>query len=201
MTGRFLVLEGLDGAGTTTQAALLVDRLTAAGVRAELHKEPTDGPIGRIMRRFTDGEISLQPETVALGFAADRVEHTAEVRTLLADGVWVVCDRYVSSSLSYQVSQGLEFDWVRSLNAHATAPDGTIFVDTPVAVCVERLTARGAFNTGPFDRAERLEHARELYLRAFASDVPLGRVLTVDGAPAADVVAEAIWRSLGELRP
>lgn len=201
VTGRFLVLEGLDGAGTTTQAHLLLDRLTAAGVTAEVHKEPTDGPIGTIVRAFTDGRLDLEAETVALGFAADRIEHTARIRELLARDVWVVCDRYVASSLAYQTSQGLDFEWVRTLNARAAAPDATIFVDTPVAVCVERLAARGEFNTGPFDRAERLEHARELYLQAFDSDVPLGRVVTVDGAPDPDAVHAAIWDALGDLRP
>lgn len=195
------MLEGLDGAGTTTQAQLLIARLEEAGITAELHKEPTDGPIGTIVRAFTDGRLVLQPETVALGFAADRIEHTAEIRDLLARGTWVVCDRYVASSLAYQTSQGLEFEWVRTLNAHAMAPDATIFVDTPVAVCVERLAARGEFNTGPFDRAERLERARELYVQAFASDVPLGRVVTVDGAPEPDAVHAAIWDALGDIRP
>lgn len=199
--GRFLVVEGLDGAGTTTQCALLIGRLRAAGVAAESHKEPTDGPFGRIVRAFTDGDLDLDPGTVALGFAADRLEHVREIGGLLEAGTWVVSDRYVASSLAYQTSQGLDFDWVRMLNSHARAPDATVFVDTSIAVCVDRLGLRGAKNVGPFDRADKLERARELYLRAFGSDAPLGRLLVVDGDGSVDAVADAVWDALGDLRP
>lgn len=198
--GRFIVLEGLDGAGTTTQGALLAERLRSTGLEVELTKEPTDGVIGVIARAFTDGRMHLEPETVALTFAADRIEHTVEIRALLEAGTWVVSDRYVASSLSYQVSQGLPFEWVRTLNSRAMEPDATVFVDTSVATCVARLAARGEFNTGPFDQAAALERARALYLQAFASDVPLGRLIDVAGDGDREAVADAIWESLAPLR-
>lgn len=198
--GRFIVLEGLDGAGTTTQGALLTGRLLERGLAVELTREPTDGAIGKLARAFTDGETHFEPETVALLFAGDRIEHTVEIRALLDAGTWVVSDRYVASSLAYQTSQGLPFEWVRTLNSRAMEPDATIFVDTPVATCVERLAARGEFNTGPFDQASALEKARELYLRAFASDMPLGRLVEVDGAAERESVADAIWAALEPLR-
>jgi len=197
--GRFIVLEGLDGAGTTTQGALLAARLLEHGIRVELTKEPTDGPIGKLARAFTDGDRHFESETVALLFAADRLEHTVEIRGLLEAGTWVVSDRYVASSLAYQTSQGLPFEWVRTLNSRAMEPDATVFVDTPVATCVERLAARGEFNTGPFDQAAALEKARELYLRAFR-EVPLGTLVSVDGAGEREVVADAIWAALEPLR-
>ena len=198
--GRFVVLEGLDGAGTTTQGALLAARLLEQGTPVELTKEPTDGQLGVIARAFTDGRLHLEPETVALTFAADRIEHTVEIRELLEAGTWVVSDRYVASSLAYQTSQGLPFEWVRTLNSRAMEPDATVFVDTSVTTCVARLAARGEFNTGPFDQAAALEKARELYLRAFASDVPLGRLVEVDGDGEREAVADAIWASLEPLR-
>jgi len=198
--GRFIVLEGLDGAGTTTQGQILRDRLQDLGLAVELTKEPTDSALGVIARSFTDGRIHLEPETVALTFAADRIEHTVEIRALLATGTWVISDRYVASSLSYQTSQGLPFEWVRTLNSRAMEPDATVFVDTSVATCVERLEARGEFNTGPFDKAAALEKARDLYLQAFQSDVPLGELVTVDGDGSRDEVADAIWASLARFR-
>lgn len=194
------MLEGLDGAGTTTQGALLAARLLEHGIPVELTKEPTDGRLGVIARAFTDGRLHLEPETVALTFAADRIEHTVEIRDLLDAGTWVVSDRYVASSLAYQTSQGLPFEWVRTLNSRAMEPDATVFVDTSVATCVERLAARGEFNTGPFDQAAALERARELYLRAFGSDVPLGTLVEVDGDGDREVVADAIWAALEPLR-
>lgn len=199
--GRFIVLEGLDGAGTTTQGALLAARLLEHGIPVELTKEPTDGVIGKLARAFTDGDTHFEPETVALLFAADRIEHTVEIRGLLEAGTWVVSDRYVASSLAYQTSQGLPFEWVGTLNSRAMEPDATVFVDTPVATCVERLAARGEFNTGPFDQAAALEKARELYLRAFAGEAPLGRLVEVDGGAAREEVAGAIWSALEPLRP
>lgn len=198
--GRFIVLEGLDGAGTTTQGALLAERLRAEGLEVELTKEPTDGVIGVIARAFTDGRMRLEPETVALTFAADRIEHTVEIRALLEAGTWVVSDRYVASSLAYQVSQGLPFEWVRTLNSRAMEPDATVFVDTTVEECVARLAARGEFNTGPFDQAAALERARALYLQAFASDVPLGHLIAIDGDADRDTVASAIWTALAPMR-
>lgn len=200
VAGKFIVLEGLDGAGTTTQGALLAARLIEHGFTVELTKEPTDSSIGRIARAFTDGALHLEPETVALVFAADRIEHTVEITALLDAGTWVVSDRYVASSLAYQTSQGLPFEWVRTLNSRAMEPDATIFVDTSVAVCVERLTDRGEFNVGPFDKASALEKARELYVKAFASDVPLGRLIEVDGDSSREAVADAIWDALAPLR-
>jgi dTMP kinase len=198
--GRFIVLEGLDGAGTTTQGALLAARLLEHGVPVELTKEPTDGVLGKIARAFTDGVTHLEPETVALTFAADRIEHTVEIRELLDAGTWVVSDRYVASSLAYQTSQGLPFEWVRTLNSRAMGPDATVFVDTSVEACVARLAARGEFNTGPFDQAAALEKARALYLQAFASDVPLGRLVEIDGDASREAVADAIWDALAPLR-
>ena len=156
--------------------------------------------IGVIARAFTDGRMHLEPETVALTFAADRIEHTVEIRELLEAGTWVVSDRYVASSLAYQTSQGLPFEWVRTLNSRAMEPDATVFVDTSVAACVARLAARGEFNTGPFDQAAALEKARDLYLHAFASDVPLGRLIEVVGDASREAVADAIWDALAPLR-
>ncbi len=198
--GRFIVLEGLDGAGTTTQGALLAARLLEHDIPVELTKEPTDSRLGKIARAFTDGDLHLEPETVALTFAADRIEHTVEMRQLLDAGTWVVSDRYVASSLAYQTSQGLPFEWVRTLNSRAMEPDATVFVDTSVATCVARLEARGEFNTGPFDKAAALEKARALYLQAFASDVPLGRLVEIDGDASRETVADAIWSALEPLR-
>lgn len=198
--GRFIVLEGLDGAGTTTQGALLAARLLEHGIPVELTREPTDGVLGRIARSFTDGRAHFEPETVALTFAADRIEHTVEIRSLLDAGTWVVSDRYVASSLAYQTSQGLPFDWVRTLNMRAMEPDATVFVDTSVASCVARLDARGEFNTGPFDQAAALEKARDLYLQAFASDIPLGALVEVDGDGEREAVADAIWAGLAAFR-
>src|SRR5579864_7294663 len=109
--GLFIVLEGLDGAGTTTQLVRLAERLRRAGERVVATAEPTDGPIGALIRQalrrrlvHRDGR-ALTDESLALLFAADRVDHVAgEIEPALARGQHVLCDRYVLSSLAYQGS-------------------------------------------------------------------------------------------------
>jgi dTMP kinase len=130
----FIVFEGLDGAGTTTQAHRLVDALTSQGRAAHFTREPSDGPIGTLLRQALTGRLGLPggarmtPETLALLFAADRVDHLAsEVTRLCERGVTVVCDRYVLSSLAYQ-GQELDPSFVRAINAKAPSPDLTLFV-------------------------------------------------------------------------
>ncbi|MFM2418433.1 MAG: hypothetical protein RL385_3156, partial [Pseudomonadota bacterium] len=105
----FIVLEGIDGAGTTTQTARLVSALTAQGRRTQATREPSDGPVGVLLRQMLRGRVvspsgkAPPSEELALLFAADRLDHvSAELRPLLADGVSVVSDRYDYSSVAYQ---------------------------------------------------------------------------------------------------
>ena len=139
--GRFVVLEGIDGAGTTTQMGKLASRLRAVGnkvVRAT--REPSDGPIGMMVRQILTGRIVAPGgapgwATMALLFAADRMDHVeSEIEPILAEGGIVISDRYDASSLAYQsVSSGRggeqAVDWIRQLNRHALRPDLTIVLD------------------------------------------------------------------------
>jgi dTMP kinase len=112
MKGHFIVFEGIDGAGTTTQSRLLQETLTRDNVPIHLTAEPSDGPIGLIIRQILGGRIvvkgmsGLRPPrwpTMALLFAADRLDHLeSEILPNLADGITVLSDRYVYSSLLYQ---------------------------------------------------------------------------------------------------
>lgn len=171
--GRFIVLEGLDGAGTTTQAVLLSAALRARDLRVCETAEPSTGPLGQVLRAHNRREITLDPETAALTFTADRSDHlTRLVRPALARGEWVVCDRYLLSTLAYQGADGVD----RSLVLHASAgfeiPDLTVFLDVPPSVLERRLASRGA--------AERYE-APALAERLRASYVESMEMLRADG--------------------
>jgi dTMP kinase len=110
--GLFVVLEGLDGAGTTTQCTALAERLRQAGPEVLTTREPSDGPIGTQIRQALAGRLSLPDRlapltapTLALLFAADRVDHAAaEVEPALARGAVVLCDRDLLGSLAYQTA-------------------------------------------------------------------------------------------------
>lgn len=191
MRGRFIVFEGLDGAGTTTQVARLAAWLRASGTDVELTKEPTTGPIGAVLRQAIEGRIALDPAALALAFAADRADHlynpvNGVVRSLDA-GRWVVSDRYVLSSLAYQDDGATSRSWLREINGRALEPDLTIFVDTPVDECRRRLAARSSHPELFDDSLARTHASYEALLGELTS--PLARV---DGSGDVDAVADAI---------
>jgi dTMP kinase len=174
----FVVLEGIDGSGKTTQARLLAERLPALCTR-----EPTDGAFGRVLRDAVELRVALDPVTMALGFAADRADHVAWIRRQLVEERSVVCDRYVLSSLAYQRGGGVTEDWLRSINRHAPEPDLTIFVDTPPAVCAARIDDDELFHS-----PAELERVRANYLAAMSG----GEVL-IDGDGSVAEVAARVW--------
>jgi dTMP kinase len=194
--GRFIVFEGLDGAGTTTQSARLARDLEAAGLRVHLTHEPSELPIGRVVRQAIERRIHLDAAPLALAFAADRLDHVADIDRRLAEGAWVVCDRYVLSSLAYQTADGNDFEWVREINRGAHAPDATVFVDTTVEACVARISARGESTEDRFHREDALRATDAAYRRALASGIDLGALVTVDGDAPQDAVADAIRSGL-----
>ena len=194
---RFVVLEGLDGAGTTTQSGLLTEELRRCGERCHATREPTGGPIGRLLRFALRGELQMAPCTLALLFAADRNEHLHApegiVATLRAGG-YVVCDRYVFSSLVYQ-SLGCSAAYVAALNVRFPLPRHLVFVDTPPEQCQQRVAARQRrelFEELPLQ--QRLRRRYLVVLRQFAAHgVTVGRI---DGSGSRDAVFARIWHHL-----
>jgi dTMP kinase len=171
--GRFVVLEGLDGAGTTTQAGLLATALRARDLRVCETAEPSDGPLGEVLRAHVRGEITLDPVTAALTFTADRSDHLARVvRPALGRGEWVVCDRYLLSTLAYQGAEGVDRSLVLSASAGFEIPDLTVYLDVPQDVLERRLASRAT--------AERYE-APALAERLRASYVESIELLTANG--------------------
>lgn len=153
MTAPFIVLEGIDGAGTTTLTARLAAALTARGVTAHATREPSSGTVGRLLREVLTGQQVLAASSelsraalLGLLFAADRLEHVgAEIAPQRARGAWVISDRYDHSSVAYQSvssSEGLSVAWLRALNAHAERPHLTIVLDVAPEVARARRLAR-----------------------------------------------------------
>jgi len=145
---RLIVLEGLDGAGTTTQARRLAAHLQARDQPVHLTREPSDGPIGRLIREMLTGHHALPDQaigqsTFGLLFAADRLDHLQrEVEPQLAAGKTVISDRWYHSSLAYQ-GTGADRDWITTLNARARRPDLTIFLEVRPEIAAQRRVAAG----------------------------------------------------------
>lgn len=189
----FIVFEGLDGAGTTTQLRRLAAYYQRTGRDAFITFEPTDNPIGRLVRSVLQKRVVTTPEALALLYAADREDHLYNpeyglVRKAEA-GTVVVSDRYYYSSLAYQ---GVECDlgFVKSINSFPS-PEVLIFIDTPVDVCLERLDRRGS-EKELFEKASYLEKVRKNYLALFSSMKDETNLFTIDGRGSEDSVEKEI---------
>lgn len=189
------MLEGLDGAGTSTQLGMLDRRLDVEGIRHAATWEPTDGPVGMLLRSILARDVNLLPTTTAMLYAADRNQHVndpdAGIVALATQGVLVVSDRYVFSSLAYQSIQ-CGFDYVLGLNEGFPLPQLLIFLDTPVQVSQTRLASRTKVEL--FDGASFQARVRDAYLAAFEKFRPTGmRICVVDGNRSAEEIHREIW--------
>ena len=192
MSGRFIVLEGGDGSGKSTQIPRLAEWLRGRGLDVVVTREPGGTPLGQALRALVlDGEESIDPTAEALLMAADRAQHVAEViRPALARGAWVLTDRHVPSSLVYQgVVRGLGADSIELVNAWATGglvPDLVIVLDVSEAVAAERLP-------GDPDRLEREGGTFHAGVRVAYRDLAIERGwCVVDGSGSPDDVATRI---------
>lgn len=196
--GVFVVLEGGDGSGKSTQAARLAARLREAGREVVVTREPGGTEVGARIRTLVLGGGTIDPATEALLIAADRAEHVASVvRPALERGAVVVSDRYVPSSLAYQgVARGLGVEEIARLSEWATGglqPDVIVVLDVPAEEAVRR-------REGPQDRMER-EPAefRALVNKAYRDLADQFGWTLVDGSSPVEVVAEQIWKAVRPL--
>jgi dTMP kinase len=199
--GKFIVLEGIDGSGTTTQLDRAVDYLGTLSHRAMATREPSAGPVGRLLREALLGRLNMPDEskpdgrTMALLFAADRIDHLQrEIEPQLAAGTTVVSDRYLLSSLAYQAEE-TDRTWVASLARGILAPDLTILLDLPIEVAARRRAAAGR----PIERYDA-----DSYLAKVAANYrELARrdpsVVILDGARTKDDVTQGMCRAICSL--
>ncbi|OHD39407.1 MAG: dTMP kinase [Spirochaetes bacterium GWE1_32_154] len=135
----FIVIEGIDGAGTTTQCKLL-----NAGIKNSVFTcEPTPGVIGKMIREILSGSVKVDKHTLALLFASDRSDHMYGVNGIskISDAHTIICDRYILSSYAYQ-SLDVDDDFIISINSSFPIPAITFFIDTDVEECCRRVDTR-----------------------------------------------------------
>jgi dTMP kinase len=200
----FIVLEGIDGSGTTTQLDRLALALRARGRSVHPTREPSRGPIGVLLREILLGQHTDQAgapvdgRAMALLFAADRRDHLArEIEPALARGSDVISDRYVLSSLAYQAVEA-ERAWVERLAEGIRAPDLTLFLDTPIDVSAERrrLADRPSER---YDADLMLDQVARNYRRLARDDQRYGKVVIIDGSDSVENVGRAIDAAVDHL--
>lgn len=204
--GFFIVLEGIDGAGTTTQAELLKDRLVTYGRRVVLTREPTRGPVGRFLRQALGGKLQEEGQPVELGwdsmallFAADRMDHLRrEVLPELSRGAVVISDRYDLSSVIYQSATCPEGEqaipWLLALNERACRPDLTLVLDIDPDAAALRREARGE-ESEIYERGDLQRKLRDLYKSA-QELLPADRIALLSGEGSREDVAARIFGAL-----
>ena len=201
----FVVFEGCDGSGTSTQMEILRSKLAEPGEAGKGPvffpcAEPTDGEIGRLIRRALRGEVSLLPQTLAGLFAADRSEHVfapGGIRERCLGGQLAVCDRYVFSSLVYQgIECGEELP--RLLNRRFPAPALLFFFDIDPEAAQERMKGRASLDIFEnLDFQKKVRHRYRLLLDEYEKSG--GRVKTVDASGTREEVALQVWAELSKL--
>ena len=193
--GFFVVLEGIDGVGTTTQGKLLTAWRRELGA-CRFTCEPTDGPVGRLIRRTLRAEEGAPDwRTLPWLFAADRADHLfGEIEPALERDEWVISDRYYHSSLAYQ-SLTLPLERVARLNDFR-APDITLVLQAPIDVCLDRIEKRGGVRE-IYEERERLERIHERYQAVIAFLRARGEnIIEVDGHRPVDEVFEDLRLAL-----
>ena len=199
--GKFIVFEGLDGSGKSTQLRLLEQRMTAEGRRVFRTAEPTDGAIGRRIRAALSGAEPASTAELAALFLADRIEHNEAICAHLDAGEDVICDRYYFSSMAYQ-GPLTDPDWVADMNRRCPAiahPDLCVFLDVDCRKCKARLDAgRDALEIYERDVAF-MEATRSAFLAAFRRCEGEERVAVVDADREKEAVAEEIFAAVREI--
>ena len=202
--GRFIVFEGIDGSGKSTQIKNISKRLKAENLKVYTTFEPTDGPVGSLIRQMLSGEIATDQRTIASLFAADRTDHLTNqkngIKQKVDQGEIVLCDRYYFSSYAYH-AQYIDMEWVihaNSLNAEILKPDLTIFIDADPETCFKRIKlSRTDFEM--YEQIDVMEKVRINYFKAFDRLKDREKIAVVDGNTTPKKVEDAILNEISKL--
>lgn len=200
----FIAFEGIDGCGKSTQVKLLAESLTNAGHKVYTTFEPTDSPIGSIIRKIFKHEMEADHGTIAGLFMADRLDHLLNKKNgilkKLEEGYTVITDRYYFSSYAYHGTH-ISMDWVieaNSLSADLLRPDVNIYIDISPEVSMMRIN-KGRSSTELYETLDNLKNVRDKYLEAFEKLGSEEKIFTTDGNRAPELVAADIWKEISSI--
>ena len=205
MLGKFIVFEGIDGSGTSTQSELLKDFLLDNNINAVTTCEPSSGPIGNMIREGFKKRLSfvrdekLFDEQMAYLFAADRHDHIHNevdgIYYLNNKGITAISTRYFFSSLVYHVNNDEEYNFVKKLNEKFPLPDLTIYIDNPVEISLKRISLRA--HRDAYENKEKLEKVKLNYKRVFEEYNK--NLLIIDGSKSIDEIHNEIKKKVVHL--
>jgi dTMP kinase len=178
---RFVVLEGVNGCGKTTQVDAITDILRSDGLSVFKTFEPSSRFSSEKIKYAIETGVYRDPRTTVLLYCANRVEHVRAIRGILKLDDCVLCSRFTPSTIAYQsYGQGVDLAWVDSMIKMTTGdfqPDACIWIDTPIEVCLERLSRRDSAGVDPEILGQYLRKVRRGYLRFFENtEVPFLRI-------------------------
>jgi dTMP kinase len=200
----FIAFEGIDGSGKSTQVKLLSERLEKAGHKIYATCEPTDGPIGKMIRSIFKHTMEADHRTIAALFAADRLEHLLDKNNgllkKLEEGYTIITDRYYFSSYAYH-SVHTEMDWVietNRLSAGLLRPDLNIFIDISPETGMQRIAA-GRNSVELYETLENLQNVKAKYLEAMERLTREEKIFVTNGERAPEQIAEEVWVAVSNL--
>jgi len=204
--GKFFVIEGIDGSGKSTQMEILSKKLSSINQEHHLTTEPTDGPIGVLIRKILRKEIVVDESALAGLFLADRLDHLENelngLTTIISQGTHVITDRYYWSSYAYH-SLHLPMEWVIAINskcAEILRPDITFYLDLSPEESIRRIKKSRA-STELFEDKKILEKVRDNYLKSIELLGEKEHVVVVDTNKnkSPEEVFEEIWEHISKI--
>jgi dTMP kinase len=197
----FIAFEGIDGSGKSTQAKLLVEKLQKEGHKVYATSEPTNNPIGTLIRSIFKGKLEADHKTIAALYLADRLEHllnkTDGILKKMEEGYTVVTDRYYFSSYAYHGTH-MSLDWVieaNSLCADLLRPDLTIFIDVPPGICIKRLSEDREMME-LYETLDNLNKVREKYFESFEKLSGEEAIFITNGNRSLDAIFTDVWNEI-----
>ncbi len=202
--GIFIVFEGIDGAGKSTQAEILSSRLASLGYEIYRTAEPTTLESGKALRRVLSGAEKKSDEEICRMFVADRIAHNIDknigIEKALSEGKCIICDRYYYSTLAYQGSV-VDYDWVRSLNidnSNIRTPDICVFLDLTPEESLKRISV-GRESVEIYENSETLTKVRASFMRVIDDLGKNEKIVVVNASRSIDEVAEDIFSAVSSI--
>ncbi|NPA68390.1 MAG: dTMP kinase [Chlorobi bacterium] len=202
--GKFIVFEGIDGSGKSTISKLVFRKLNDDYGNTHLTFEPTDGPIGSLIRNILNKRIIADEKTLGTLFLADRLDHIGNpvsgILTYLEKGIHVISDRFYYSSYAYHVPP-LSLDWL--INAHTVCtemlrPDIVFYIDLPVEESLKRLKKSRQFRD-IFETREKLEQVTLNYKEALKREGKKDNVVIIDGLATVEEIFKKVTEKLSTI--